>query len=495
MIATPGIVLLFIASHGSRCTQHARLTVTGDHDLRWLRWKPLNRKGLFVQFRRFSRLLATILAAAVLLGSGAAWATVRHFSGQVQRIEAFADDRTPPGAGEPMTFLVVGSDSREGLSDRQVRRFHTGWDVYGQRTDTMMLVHIGRDGSVNVVSLPRDSMATIPAHTDSDGTAREESVEKLNSAYSYGGPQLLVQTVENLTGMHVDHYLEVNFAGFVKMVNALGGVDVCTPEAIIDPPSGLELPAGTSTLKGRDALAYVRAREFDVTADIGRMKRQQAFVASMVRKASSSAVLLNPAQANAFVTAILSHMKVDEGFGNSQVMELTRRLAQVNPASVTFRTVPVAGEKPMGTIGNVVVWDEVGASDIFTALKNDQPIPTQASAPKVDVAPEQITVQLLGEGDLATKAYEDFQLAGYTTYAAVPGSAHTRTTIEYDPGYDVSLKTLQAALPGAAVVEVPGLGSTFRVTIGSDYTGVRKVSVADPTAPDKVKTAADDICD
>ncbi len=444
-------------------------------------------------FRRYARLLATILAAVILLGSGAAWATVRHYAGQVQRIDAFGQDRATPGAGEPLTFLVVGSDSREGLSDKQVRKFHTGWDVYGQRTDTMMLVHVGRDGSVSVVSLPRDSKATIPAHTNEDGTPAEQTVGKLNSAYAFGGAPLLVQTVEGLTGLHIDHYVEVSFAGFVKMVNALGGVEVCTPVDIYDPPSGLTLPAGTSTLKGRDALAYVRAREFDPTADIGRMKRQQAFVASMVRKASSSAVLLNPAQANAFATAILSHTKVDTNLDNTQVLELTRRVAQVNPSEVTFRTVPVVGEESMGGIGNVVVWDEVGARDIFTALQNDQPIPAKASAPKVDVAPSQITVQLLGSGDLAATAYEEFSAAGYSVYAPVPGTL-TQTTIEYDPGYDVSLKTLQAALPGAAVVEVPGLGSTFRVTIGSDYTGLRTVSVKDPTEPEQVKTAADDVC-
>jgi hypothetical protein len=174
-------------------------------------------------------------------------------------------------------------------------------------------------------------------------------------------------------------------------------------------------------------------------------------------------------------------------------MELTRRMAQVNPSKVTFRTVPVVGEESMGEIGNVVVWDEVGAGDIFTALKNDEPIPEKPSAPKVDVAPESISVQLLGSGTTATQAYEDFQAAGYSVYAPVPGSL-TTTTIEYDPGYDVSLKTLQAALPGATSVEVPGLGATFRVTIGSDYAGLQTVSVKDPTAPERVKTAADDLC-
>ncbi|HQR80712.1 MAG TPA: LCP family protein [Actinomycetota bacterium] len=447
-----------------------------------------------VPFRRYARLLATICAVVILLGSGAAWATVRHYAGQVQRIDAFGEQRDVPASGDPLTFLVVGSDSREGLSDRQVRRLHTGWDVYGQRTDTMMLAHISRDGGVSVVSLPRDSLATVPAHTDENGEQQPAREDKLNSAYAYGGAPLLVKTVEAATGLRIDHYLEINFAGFVSMVNALGGVEVCLPADVYDPPSGLQLPAGRSTLKGRAALAYVRAREFDPTADIGRMKRQQGFVASMVHKAASSAVLMDPARASAFADAMLSSMRVDQNLDNGQVMELTRRLAQIDPSRVTFRTVPVTGERSMGAIGNVVEWDGPGSSAIFTALRDDTPIPDQPKAPRVEVAPANISVQLLGTADTAARAQTDFEAAGYSLVAQpVPGSL-TTTTIEYDPGYDVSLKTLQAALPGAKAVAVPGLGSTFRVTIGADYSGITQVSVKDPTAPDRPRTAGDDLC-
>ena len=444
--------------------------------------------------RRYARLLATIVAGAVLLSSGAAWATVRHYAGQVQRIDAFGEPRTAPASGDPLTFLVVGSDSREGLTDKQVRRLHTGWDVFGRRTDTMMLAHVSRDGTVSVVSLPRDSLVTIPAHTDENGVQQDASEEKLNSAYAYGGPPLLVQTVEQATGLTIDHYLEVSFAGFVKMVNAIGGVDVCTPTDIYDPPSGLSLTAGRSTLKGRDALAYVRAREFDPTADIGRMKRQQSFVASMVNKASSSAVLLDPGRATGFIEAVLGSLRVDQGLDNAQVMELTRRLAQIDPSQVTFRTVPVTGERAMGAIGNVVTWDGPSATDLFSALRDDTPIPDKPSAPRVKVAPGDINVQLLAAGTTATEGYQDFSDAGYSLIADPVPATLTSTTIEYDPNYNVSLKTLKAALPGVQTEEVPGLGSTFRVTLGSDYAGLTQVSVKDPTAPQTPRTAGDDLC-
>lgn len=447
-----------------------------------------------MQLPRYARLIATIAAATILLGSGAAWATVRHYAGTIQRIDAFPDGRGAPGPSEPITVLLVGSDSRAGLTDQQVRQLHTGWDVYGQRTDSMMLAHIGRDGSVSVVSLPRDSLAKIPAYTDAQGQQHDKSEQKLNSAYSYGGAPLLIQTVEQTTGVHIDHYLEVNFAGFVKLVDALGGVEVCAPAAIDDPPSGLQLPAGRSTLAGGQALAYVRAREFDPTADVGRMKRQQAFVASLVHKAASSDVLLDPLQANDVVNAVMASLHVDQTVDNDQVMSLTRRLSQVDPSKVTFRTVPIAGEKPMGAIGNVVVWDKAGSDAIFNALRDDTPIPDKPSVPAVEVAPAGVNVQLVGSGTTADAAYADMQTAGYAVLPPVAGDPATTTTIEYDPGYDVSLKTLQAALPGAQAVAVPGLGGTFRVTVGSDYDGLQQVAVKDASQPDAPRKASDDLC-
>jgi hypothetical protein len=224
------------------------------------------------------------------------------------------------------------------------------------------------------------------------------------------------------------------------------------------------------------------------------MQRQQTFVASMVRKAASSEVLLDPARASDFISAILRSMRVDSGLDNGQVMALTRRLSAVNPAQVTFRTVPVIGEKPMGEIGNVVLWDKIGAGDIFTALAEDTAIPDKPSAPQVDVAPGNISVQVLGTGEAAQTALEDLDAAGYAVAPTVLPPSLDATTIEYDPGYDVSVKTLEAALPGVRTVAVAGLGSTFRLTVGTDYPGLRAVAFKDPTAPPTTRKASDDVC-
>src|SRR3954452_17486463 len=154
-------------------------------------------------------------------------------------------------------------------------------------------------------------------------------MNKLNTAYSFGGPRLTIRTIEANTNVRIDHYIEVNFLGFVKIVNALGGVSVCTPTPIHDPVhrlatggyggSGLELPAGTSKLDGIRALEYVRAREFDPTADLGRIQRQQKFMSSMVQKAKSTGVLLNPGRLYSVIQAVADSLTTDNHFGAKQI--------------------------------------------------------------------------------------------------------------------------------------------------------------------------------
>lgn len=474
------------------------------------------------------RAAAAVTAAAVLLGSGTAWTAVRHYTEQIQHVDAFPTGHEASDA-DGITVLVVGSDSRAGLTTRQQRELHTGPDVFGQRTDTIMLIHLSRGGEISLVSIPRDSLLTVPAHTDADGTEREAATEKVNSAFAFGGPDLLIQTIEDSTGIGIDRYVEVDFAGFVAMVDALDGVDVCTPTSISDQPSGLELPAGRSTLDGAQALAFVRARYFDPTGDIGRVKRQQTFIASIVQEATSPAVVLNPGRLTSFVDALLSAVQMDDEMNREQVFFLARRFASVDPSKVTFRTVPIAGQTALDGVGSGVVWDPVGSEALFGALREDRPIPDKVAAPKVEVAPADIAVQLVGPEPIATRAADDFKMQGYaqagwpivtpaatgtptvgessstvspsaslgesTASPSAAASPSTGTTlVEYDPGYDVSVKTLQAALPDATFREVPGLGGTFRISVAEGYQAPRAVTVDDPTQPEKPRTAADDIC-
>lgn len=469
---------------------------------------PARRRG-----SRGARAVAVALSAAVLATSAVGYAAVARFTGEIKHTSVFAgineDER--PAEGPSINILMVGSDNREGLTRTQQAKLHVGSGDYGPaRTDTIMILHVAKDGGgATVVSLPRDSYVTIPAHKDSDGVEHEARQNKINAAFEIGGPQLLVRTVEQATGLRMDHYIEVNFAGFLTMVDALDGIPVCLTQAVKDKDSGLDLPAGRQTVSGKQALAYVRARHLD--SDFGRMSRQQKFIASMLQKATSAGVLLNPLKLNGFLDAATQAVTTDDGLGREQMLDLANRLRGVDQGSIAFMTVPVADDDYRVQIGqynqSTVKWDDTAAKALFTKLANDEPIVKAVKGKPLTVAPEKIRVTVLngaGITGLASKATEDFDARGYITVgnpANADTSGATTTVVRYDPTMAEAQRTLAKALPKATFTAVEGFGSTFEVTLGSDYTGVAAVTVKDSVAtttdvksPTKVRTAAQDIC-
>src|SRR4051812_12603039 len=210
--------------------------------------------------KRIAAWIAGSLAGVLALGAITGVVTLDHIISGIKKVNPFCTDpcgRPGGGVKGDLNILVVGSDSRSGLTAEQQRQLHVGHDA-GKRSDTMILLHIPRGGGKAIlVSLPRDSYVTIPRHEDASGHVVTAQKNKLNTAFAFGGAPLTVNTVERNTGVRIDHYIEVNFLGFVKMVDALGGVTVCTPTAIHDPVrrdpstggymgSGLELPKGKS---------------------------------------------------------------------------------------------------------------------------------------------------------------------------------------------------------------------------------------------------------
>jgi LCP family protein required for cell wall assembly len=458
------------------------------------------------------RVAAAFTSLGVLATSTVGYAAVQRYSGQVSLVDA----GTAGGAlsdGQPMNMLVVASDDRAGLSRAEKNSLHLGHQDYGSHTDTMMLVHLSGDGThITAVSLPRDTLVTIPDWTDKAGKHHAASKSKLNAAYSVGGPKLMVQTVEGATGVTVDHYAEINFAGFLRMVDALGGVEVCLAKATTDKNSGLNLSAGRQTVSGAQALAYVRARYIDPSADIGRMKRQQKFVGAMAKKALSGSTLTNPAKLDGFLSALASSIKTDNGLGPNQMVDLVDRFKAINPSSIAMTTVPIAGDKHVAGLGDVLLWDQKRAYTIFHSMASDQPIggrPSPAPSAAVTVAPSSISLQVLNgttKTGLATTAADALTGAGFVL-AAPPANAPiavgANTVIKYDPRFSESIKTVEAALPGSTTVPVQGFGRTFEVTVGSGFTGVSPVHLAAaskaPTsssapAPVHTRTAADDLC-
>jgi LCP family protein required for cell wall assembly len=354
----------------------------------------------------------------------------------------------------------------------------------------------------------------IPGHKDASGHQVGASMNKLNTAYSFGGPRLTVRTIEKNTGVHIDHYVEINFLGFVNIVNALGGVQVCTPVAIHDPVhrlptggfggSGLELPAGRSTLNGTRALEYVRAREFDPSADLGRIQRQQKFMAAMMQKAKSAGVLLNPIKLYKVLGAVGHSLTTDKDFGTKQIKDLALSLRNMSPAHVQLLTVPLEpGSFNMGAVGNVVKWDPVKSHRLFRDLIEDRPLTKPSKRPTVTIPPSSISLEVLNSTDrqgFAAGAADALARLGFhvsRTGNSPTGADAGSTVVRYGPARADSARTVAAAIPGATLKLDQSFGSGLQVQLGTDYHGVRPVRVRAGGSAGSVsspRTAAQDIC-
>lgn len=272
----------------------------------------------------------TIASIAIVGISAISWAGLGRITAAIPRVDAFAGlENRPKKESSAVNYLIVGSDTREGLSREEIKRLKVGGtDVAaGKRSDTMLLIHISKKrDKAAIISIPRDSYALIPEHNNSQGKLIPAAYSKINSAYNWGGAPLLIETLESMSDLRIDHYVELNFVGFVRMVDALGGVEICTKKDINDPKSHLTLPAGTHVLDGVDSLKFVRTRVFDGLGDLGRMKRQQEFAGAMLRKATSAGVLLNPVKMVDFINSALDSVVTDEGLSQGDLLTLGKQL-------------------------------------------------------------------------------------------------------------------------------------------------------------------------
>ena len=248
--------------------------------------RPGPRKQRKRRTRRWGRKLVLALLITPLLVFLGIIGVAAWLETSLHRESVLADYADRPAVGRGTNWLIVGSDSRQGLTAEQQNELATGGDVGNSRTDTMLLVHIpglGSDVPPTMVSIPRDSYVPIPGH----------GKDKINAAFAMGGATLLTQTVEQATGLRIHHYAEIGFGGFPSLVDALGGVTVCPNEPINDPLAGINLPAGCQTLNGRNALGYVRSRA-TARADLDRMLNQRQFMSALLHRAASPAVWLDP---------------------------------------------------------------------------------------------------------------------------------------------------------------------------------------------------------
>ena len=325
--------------------------------------------------------IITSLSVAIVLVSSVSSFGLGQVSSSIARIDVFnsLNDR-PEKTSKAENYLLVGSDTREGLTKQQMRELRVGSTATaaGGRSDTMLIIHLSKSRDrAYIISLPRDSLVVIPEHVSSSDkkTIIPDRQGKLNSAFSYGGAPLLIKTVERATSIKIDHYVEVSFAGFAGIVDALGGIEVCTKVDIDDPKSHLVLSAGVHTLDGIEALKYVRTRDFDGRGDIGRMQRQQQFMSAVLNKATSSGTLLNPFKVKNFINASLASVKLDSGLAPEDLLTLAKQMKNLSSGNVRTLTVPLSN--PNGRVdgvGSVVIWDEILGADLWTRVRDDLPL-------------------------------------------------------------------------------------------------------------------------
>ncbi len=475
--------------------------------------------------RHRSLLVATgALSALVMLVSGGSWALTGYVNSHLGRVNAGTSGT--PSSG-PLNILVAGLDERTGLTRLQQERLHVGQNTGETNTDTLMVVHVPGDHRfVRVVSLPRDSWVNIPGH----------GMNKINAALGLGGPQLMVQTVEQATGLTINDYVEINFLGFVKVIDALGGVNICLPYAVDDPDSGLRMSAGPHHVDGITALEFARDRHSFPTSDLARIQDQQQLISSALIKGMNSGMVTDPVRLESFLSAASAAIRVDQGFN---VVSLADELRGLSPNDITFTTVPLANTSYMTPTGEeAVLWNSSAAAALFNGLKTDQPPPTQAPTrppatpsarptPKPTPRPAQSASQpakktKVARARVSLDVYNGTAIAGLSgitgrQLAALGFVVHqsgvdwstptvARTLIQYPAGDRAAAQLVRQVLPGATLQRVKGL-PRIRIVLGaSGYT----VSGAAPSPspgtsspastsvqnaqPGQQRTAAQDAC-
>ncbi|OBK79980.1 LCP family protein [Mycobacterium sp. 1164985.4] len=473
------------------------------------------------------RAVAALIAVLALALTGGAWQWQSAKNNMLNRISALDPDSRdildPNAQFGDENFLIVGVDSR--IGENSDMGAGTTDDAAGARSDTVMLVNIPANRErVVAVSFPRD-LAIEPMKcepwdpqtgnygpiTDPDspmyGADEVYTEYKLNSAYAVGGPKCLVKVIQKMSGLSINRFMAVDFAGFSKMVDALGGVEVCSTTPLEDYELGTVLPqAGRQIVDGHTALQYVRARQVttETNGDYGRIKRQQLFLSSLLRSMISKEVFFSLSKLNNVVNMFINDSFVDN-MDTKDLVTLGQSVQGIAAGRITFLTVPTTGY--MDEYGNEHLRED-DTRAIFDAIINDDPLPEEknadntpvpgtpessttepeSAAPTHDSAPSgelvdaittdpaDITVQVsnsTGEDGLAATAASELQTHGFnvTSPDDYPGPLDS-TTVFFSPGNEKAAATVASSFANAKIERISGMGDTVRVVLGSDFHNV-----------------------
>jgi LCP family protein required for cell wall assembly len=467
--------------------------------------KPISnlRRGSLIG----GRIVIAMLSIAALIGSGIAWATYRQFTQGIQHGSALPS--LPKGKkdidGKAQNILLLGNDSTAGATDAEVRALGTTPDRTDSLTDTMMILHVPADGKkASIVSFPRDSYVSIPGHgqdkinaayIDGFNDAQSQGVKDLLSKQN-AGIQLAAKTLSNLTGLQIDHYVQVNLLGFYEISEAIGGVNLCLNEAQNkytegDPShpngySGINLKKGWNyNVKGTQALAFVRQRHGfpDGLGDIDRIKRQQYFLSAVFHKVTSSSTLLNPFKLQKVLNAVRKSLITDPRL---DILQFVQQFSKIASGQITFGTPPWKfGTSPDGS--DVVLVDPAAVKayvDKMVGAPVDKKLQTVRP-----VLPTQVSVTVLNQSNTNLAATNNAKTLGNAGFLATVGDTdqHTdQTLIEYADGQQAQAKTLSQYVPGAVLQQTSGV-TKVTLILGTD--GIQaKATPPKPTATKKTTT-------
>ncbi|GAB3433453.1 hypothetical protein GCM10027436_09620 [Actinophytocola sediminis] len=461
---------------------------------------------------RAGRAFAVVAATLIFLGTGFGWGVKAWINSSTQQVDALDPNSNAIQDADAQrgdeNFLLVGSDTRAGAKEGDGVGSES--DIVGARSDTVMIAHVPKSRErVVVVSFPRDLEVDRPACERWNAKTGEytgetdpgEDVVKINTAYQVGGPKCVTKMVQQISGLAINHFIGIDFHGFKEMVDAVDGVQVCVERPLNDEVLGTIVPkAGKDvTLTGDQALNFVRARsvEGDPTADYGRIIRQQRFLSSLLRKAMSSEVLLEPSKLTGFVNAF-AKSTFGDNIDVDTLFVLGQSLQGVEAGRVTFITVPTVGEANDNGNEDLRVED---TDALFGAIRNDTPLPDEAPAkgeqgkvppnaqltassrhllrqepPATPVDPKTVKIQVLNGGNeqagIARITGDELAELGYqVVWTDTSPEQVDRTVIKYSKVKQAQAQTLAASVPGAELVEDPAAGGALQLIIGPDFDG------------------------
>ncbi|MFA1551624.1 LCP family protein [Actinomadura chokoriensis] len=450
--------------------------------------------------RRGWRILGWVcvgLSAVMVVGSLAAYGVYRKAMGNISHedVNAQLGPNRPKKLNSAMNILLLGSDTRAGSNAKYGRQMKNE----PPRSDTMILLHLSPGGGQAMgISFPRDLIIPMPSCKTRKGTVvPAQSRAQINSAFTNGGAACVIKTIESISNIRVDHFMQVDFAGFKTITKAVGGVPVCLPKDVNDPKSGLKLSKGQHKISGETALAYVRVRHgLGDGSDTDRIKRQQKFMGALASKAMSAGVLSNPKSLLQLMNAVTKSLTTDKELTPQVMMDLAQEMQGMSSGKLRFVTVPSG---PDAADPNRVALS-AAAQPFFSAVRNDKTVPKEPKAGGSKIPPSQVRVRVYngsGINGQAGRVADDLESQGFqVTVGGNAPSTTTTTKVLYGSGADQQAQTLAGLIPSKPQPAARGTGATPGVVdlvVGRDWTNLKSAGAGIPKQQGEIR-ASDDIC-